>query len=749
MSELPNAEQPQAAAEASPSGRPNQSASISRSVAESVGSSRRTPKEQQDRRPEWRVSNRTSYRLAVKGRAAQTTDRILPPFAEVDLTHQEYAALDLKRWKSLGLIKSERIRPQSPGGIIVSLSIAIGILFYAGIGWLIWSAVREPPALYWKTVFLIIAVAVGVFLAVNLISSKDRLFSLSRRMVQSTGMLLVIALAYGLPAYVIVTFGGMSPEDETVNRNETVSGPNRQSVEIPSDTSATRSFSSRVVTEAKHVAGHVRDALARLRQLLIPLSTEVHDLHRLGCLLQLLFIGTFASLPGLLFYLFDRQRLSTLRERFFRSALALHPCLLTIEDAISVYGTQADEALGRDLEQTCVGCAERVRRAKRLVVVVATLVMTIGWILCLQPGGNAPKSGRADAGLLAYFTPAPDPLVFAFLGSYVFAIGLLLRLYVRSDLKPKTYAHVCVRIITSIALGWAVSAIPIVPDSTSQTPDPTVTLQNSSNDSSVSGASDGKSGPSSDAGSTSRSQTVSADNAAGRDLFAAWRGVRWKGYVLLVLAFNIGFFPSLGFAVMREFLHSRKSVQWMIPSMEERLPLDGLDGINIYHRVRLQDEGIENVENLAHADLIDLLLQTRYPLPTLADWVDQAILYLHVRCTVYPGSEGASADSKAEADKGELDRSTAIDRLRCYGIRTATDLEQTYAKFAGNTKKRDEFLAILGPTSGKPKKLEVVLQAIKDDEWMPHLRYCRDTERFKLHAFSLDELKKKLGLGPD
>ncbi len=38
---------------------------------------------------------------------------------------------------------------------------------------------------------------------------------------------------------------------------------------------------------------------------------------------------------------------------------------------------------------------------------------------------------------------------------------------------------------------------------------------------------------------------------------------------------------------------------------------------------------MNNVEALAHHDVVDLMLATRIPVPRLVDWVDQAILYLH------------------------------------------------------------------------------------------------------------------------
>ena len=55
------------------------------------------------------------------------------------------------------------------------------------------------------------------------------------------------------------------------------------------------------------------------------------------------------------------------------------------------------------------------------------------------------------------------------------------------------------------------------------------------------------------------------------------------------------------------------------------VPLRWVKGINIWKVFRLEEEGIENVENLATADPIDLAVKTQYTLKTLVDWIDQAI----------------------------------------------------------------------------------------------------------------------------
>lgn len=58
----------------------------------------------------------------------------------------------------------------------------------------------------------------------------------------------------------------------------------------------------------------------------------------------------------------------------------------------------------------------------------------------------------------------------------------------------------------------------------------------------------------------------------------------------------------------------------------EELPLDLVQGVDIWKEQRMEEEGIESVQNLATADVLTLAVKTHYPLRTLVDWVDQAIL---------------------------------------------------------------------------------------------------------------------------
>lgn len=61
-------------------------------------------------------------------------------------------------------------------------------------------------------------------------------------------------------------------------------------------------------------------------------------------------------------------------------------------------------------------------------------------------------------------------------------------------------------------------------------------------------------------------------------------------------------------------------------SKREDFSLRMVRGINIWKDYRLEEEGIENAQNLATADVIELAVKTHYPLRTLIDWVDQAMV---------------------------------------------------------------------------------------------------------------------------
>lgn len=94
-------------------------------------------------------------------------------------------------------------------------------------------------------------------------------------------------------------------------------------------------------------------------------------------------------------------------------------------------------------------------------------------------------------------------------------------------------------------------------------------------------------------------------------------------------ALEAGFFFVIGFManLLIDYLVD-KALKALNYSSRKRddLPLQMVRGINLWKEYRLEEEGIESVQNLATANLIELTVHTHYNLRTLIDWIDQAIV---------------------------------------------------------------------------------------------------------------------------
>jgi hypothetical protein len=227
-----------------------------------------------------------------------------------------------------------------------------------------------------------------------------------------------------------------------------------------------------------------------------------------------------------------------------------------------------------------------LRSPHRLQVAITTILIAIGWVFVVQPETLVGSSFTPKDFHLAGLPTIPrETIAFAFLGSYFYILQMLVRRYFQNDLKATAYLSATMRIIIVTLLVWTID--PLLEADTSQ----------------------------------------------------AWRSA---------LAFVIGVFPSVGWQALTQVL-VKKPLQLGVKSLQSNYPLSDLDGLNIWYESRLLEEGVEDMQNLATADLVDVMLNTRIPVERLIDWVDQALLYLHI-------------------DRN--DRET----LRRYGIRSATDL---------------------------------------------------------------------------
>jgi hypothetical protein len=179
------------------------------------------------------------------------------------------------------------------------------------------------------------------------------------------------------------------------------------------------------------------------------------------------------------------------------------------------------------------------------------------------------------------------------------------------------------------------------------------------------------------------------------------------------IAFVIGFFPQAGLQLILELV--QKPLGKFIPNLRTVHPLSELDGLNIWYETRLSEEGIDDMQTLATASFVDLMLKTRAPIARLVDWMDQAFLALHV----WPAD---LSDDKAKSSK----RSATVKRLRGLGIRTATDLERTWS-----ARKDDSiFCRLLSRALGVaeeegPPVVESILVGLRGEANMWHIREFR------------------------
>jgi hypothetical protein len=91
----------------------------------------------------------------------------------------------------------------------------------------------------------------------------------------------------------------------------------------------------------------------------------------------------------------------------------------------------------------------------------------------------------------------------------------------------------------------------------------------------------------------------------------------------LFLSFSVAFFPRVFLTSFKKFARAQLSVT---DSPIEELDIQLVQGIDVWKEERLEEEGVESVQNLATADALTLAVRTHYPLRTILDWIDQAIL---------------------------------------------------------------------------------------------------------------------------
>jgi len=156
-----------------------------------------------------------------------------------------------------------------------------------------------------------------------------------------------------------------------------------------------------------------------------------------------------------------------------------------------------------------------------------------------------------------------------------------------------------------------------------------------------------------------------------------------------VIAFIIGIFPQRALNYMTEYFKFSAS---KTEKRADELALDMLEGITVFHKVRLSEMGIDNVQNLVKASLVELILKTPFKPRQLIDWMTQGMLCLQFK--------------------------SDVKKLRGAGVRTILGF-----KVVGDLDKLD---AVAEITKLDRNRLEIVYQIIKDSPAIDRLTKAKD-----------------------
>jgi hypothetical protein len=259
-----------------------------------------------------------------------------------------------------------------------------------------------------------------------------------------------------------------------------------------------------------------------------------------------------------------------------------------------------------------------------------------------QAGGQAASAAKAAAAdaraaessvQLSFFElldPTPSAATMAFLGSYFFAVYLVLRGYFQGDLRPKLYNQITARLVTVVVIAYLINVL-LKP--------------------------------------------------SGLQENVWWAIAFLAGVVPITVLQGLGLLTS---SLLSDLPGKRDG--WLRGAFTTTFAtpraLTQIDGIDIYESARLESEGISDIPSLAKSDLVSMMVNTRMPVERLVDWSDQAMLLLlvdegadHDDSPTGNGGAGGNGEAGGTGDAGDNDEPRSrISRLRRMGIRTASSL---------------------------------------------------------------------------
>lgn len=652
----------------------------------------------------------------------------IPALGEVTIPHEDVSQLDTLTMRRLGQIE---VRP-APSELLSNLPRAIVIFGWLGVALFVgvWALfVRGAAAVPWAAaVAATIAVPVGALIVATAREIHVyRRFSAYRR--ARSDML-----------------DGSTPSAAGAD------GDGRNSLEGVERASRIRSFVDGVPRHAAELSVLLAAMVVSVVGLgvAIHLSTQLNDLLPVdygalfglddpfrsvsgvarsspafwqllvGHVAQWILVSVAALTPAAMYFQFDRQRLASIQRRWVQEVFRLDPTVRTVRDIEAKYGSQIESSFGR----LGADSGLRLRSGRRSPVIVATLLTAVGWFLVIS-ATEVPSLIRAPARDLGPAAPGQGltelvwPAANGGAGRGPFPVST----FFRPDLSLVGYAFMGAYVFTLLHVIRGYRRRDLHPK-------------------------------------TYNTVVVRILTAY---VLALVVSVVYDGPAAEVLLFFVGFMPQSALVWLREHLSAVTGPLRRIP-LQEPAPLTDLEGIDLYDRTRLAEEGINNVEALAHADIVELMSSTRISAAQLVDWTDQAILYLRVGGDAEFRSRRRHRTRRvrneaawAEARSGPPEVFRNLDHLRAHGIRTATDLLQAYdqalrrgtERAVSDSRDEDdrtvrrrtaayraaevgalrEALDLPGaPHRGGVYTIQTIIDTLPDEEWFVQVRNWRDTE---------------------
>lgn len=101
---------------------------------------------------------------------------------------------------------------------------------------------------------------------------------------------------------------------------------------------------------------------------------------------------------------------------------------------------------------------------------------------------------------------------------------------------------------------------------------------------------------------------------------------------LLVFSFLSGMFPERAIQYLKDKIPTFS--KRFDNSKSDDLPLSMIEGINMFHKVRLAEIGIDNAQNLAETNLVEILIRTPFRPKRVIDWIAQSWLYIYFKSDI-------------------------------------------------------------------------------------------------------------------